>query len=367
MTDISIPREVRPHEYRVALAPAGVHALTQAGHRVFVEHNAGLGSGFDDETYRAVGAIIVYSHEEALARGHIVAKVARPTNEEFAMLGEDQILLGFLHLAAGRRGKIRILQESGACAIGWETVQQEDGFLPVLRGVSTIAGRMMPQIVGRFMQNDQGGRGVALSGCPTVPPAEIVILGAGSFGSEAALALASNNASVYVLDINLRALERLNRRLAGRGVTMAATDYNLRKVVRFADAIIGAVYVPGQRTPILLTRELMRTMRPRSLFVDASIDQGGCAETSRPTTHANPTYMEEGILHYCVPNITSVVGRTASHSLTHATLPYLLAIANHGLKEALQGYPELRRGINICHGEIIHEGLKHALLQEADA
>ncbi len=367
MTDISIPREVRPHEYRVALAPAGVHALTQAGHRVFVEHNAGLGSGFDDETYRAVGAIIVYSHEEALARGHIVAKVARPTNEEFAMLGEDQILLGFLHLAAGRRGKIRILQESGACAIGWETVQQEDGFLPVLRGVSTIAGRMMPQIVGRFMQNDQGGRGVALSGCPTVPPAEIVILGAGSFGSEAALALAGNNASVYVLDINLRALERLNRRLAGRGVTMAATDYNLRKVVRFADAIIGAVYVPGQRTPILLTRELMRTMRPRSLFVDASIDQGGCAETSRPTTHANPTYMEEGILHYCVPNITSVVGRTASHSLTHATLPYLLAIANHGLKEALQGYPELRRGINICHGEIIHEGLKHALLQEADA
>ncbi len=367
MTDISIPREVRPHEYRVALTPSGVHALTQAGHRVFVEHHAGLGSGFDDEAYRTVGATIVYSHEEALARGHIVAKVARPTNEEFAMLGEDQILLGFLHLAAGRRGKIRILQESGACAIGWETVQQEDGFLPVLRGVSTIAGRMMPQIVGRFMQNDQGGRGVALSGCPTVPPAEIVILGAGSFGAEAALALAGNHASVYVLDINLRALERLNRRLAGRGVTMAATDYNLRKVVRFADAIIGAVYVPGQRTPILLTRELMRTMRPRSLFVDASIDQGGCAETSRPTTHANPTYMEEGILHYCVPNITSVVGRTASHSLTHATLPYLLAIANQGLEEALQRYPELQRGINICRGEIIHEGLKHALLQEADA
>jgi alanine dehydrogenase len=170
-----------------------------------------------------------------------------------------------------------------------------------------------------------------------------------------------------VLDINARALERLNRRLAGRGVTMDATDYNLRKVVRFADAIIGAVYVPGQRTPIILTRELIRTMRPRSLFVDASIDQGGCAETSRPTSHANPTYVEEGVIHYCVPNITSVVGRTTTHSLTHATLPYLLAVANEGLEQAVKHFPELARGINICRGEIIHQGLKHALAEEASS
>ncbi|HHB90228.1 MAG TPA: alanine dehydrogenase [Anaerolineae bacterium] len=367
MTDISIPKEVRPHEYRVALAPSGVHALTRAGHRVFVEHDAGLGSGFDDEAYRQVGATIVYSHEEAWVRGQMVLKVARPTNEEFALLSENQIVLGFMHLAAGRREKIHILKENGACVIGWETVQQEDGFLPVLRGISTIAGRMMPQIVGRFMQNDHGGRGVALSGCPTVPPAEIVILGAGTFGSEAAMALAGVHASVYVLDIDNRKLERLNQRLAGRGVTMAATDYNLRKVVRFADAIIGAVYVPGERAPILLTRELLRTMRPRSLFVDASIDQGGCAETSRPTTHGNPTYVEEGIIHYCVPNITSVVGRTTTHSLTHATLPYLLAIANEGLEKATRRYPELARGINICRGEIIHEGLKHALGEEVSS
>ncbi len=366
-TDISIPKEIRPHEYRVALAPSGVHALTQAGHRVFVEHHAGLGSGFDDEAYRQVGAEIVYSHEEALVRGDVVVKVSRPTNDEFALLHEGQVILGFLHLAAGRRQKIQILQASGACAIGWETVQQADGFLPVLRGMSTIAGRMMPQIVGRFMQNDQGGRGVALSGCPTVPPAEIVILGAGTFGSEAAMALAGNHASVYVLDVDARRLEQLSRRLEGRGVTMAATDYNLRKVVRFADAIIGAVYVPGQRTPVLLTRAMLRTMRPRSLFVDASIDQGGCAETSRPTTHANPTYVEEGIIHYCVPNITSVVGRTTTHSLTHATLPYLLAIANQGLDAAMRQYPELARGVNICRGEIVHEGLRRALGMEVSA
>jgi len=362
--DISIPSEVRPREYRVAMAPAGVHALTNAGHRVFVEHNAGLGSGFDDEAYREVGARIVYSHEEALVRGKIILKVARPTNDEFALLEEGQTLFGFLHLAAGRRQKIQILLDSGACVIGWETVQQEDGVLPVLRGMSTIAGRMMPQIIGRFMQNDHGGRGVALSGCPTVPPAEVVILGAGTFGSEAAVALAGINASVYVLDINARALERLSRRLLGRGVTMAATDYNLRKVVKFADAIIGAVYVPGQRAPLLLTRELMRTMRSRSLFVDASIDQGGCAETSRPTTHANPTFVEEGVVHYCVPNITSVVGRTTTHSLTHATLPYLLAVADSGLEQAMARFPELARGVNICRGEIMHQGLRRALGQD---
>ena len=216
MTDISIPKEVRSHEYRVALAPSGVHALIKAGHRVFIEHDAGRGSGFDDESYRRVGAEIVYSHEEAWVRGQMVLKVARPTNDEFALLSENQIVLGFMHLAAGRRQKIQILRDSGACAIGWETVQQEDGFLPVLRGMSTIAGRMTPQIVGRFMQNDHGGRGVALSGCPTVPPAEIVILGAGTFGSEAAVALAGNNASVYVRDVNARALQRLGQRLAGR-------------------------------------------------------------------------------------------------------------------------------------------------------
>lgn len=355
--DISIPRERRPDEYRVALAPAGVEALTQAGHRLYVESGAGAGAGFQDEKYRQAGAQIVYSGEEAFARGQLVLKVSRPTVEDLQLSHKHQILLGFLHLAAGRHDKIQIMRERGVCAIGWETVQRADGYLPVLHSMSTVAGRLIPQIVGRYLQSNEGGRGVMLGGCPIVPPAEVVILGAGTFGSAAALAFVGNRASVYVLDVNPEALERADRLLDGRGVTMAATDYNLRKALRFADAVIAAVYVPGQHTPTLISREMMQTMRSRSLFVDISIDQGGCSETSRPTTHANPTYIEEGVIHYCVPNMTSIVGRTASHALTYATLPYVQAIADQGLDEALQSFPELGRGVNIRDGEVIHPGL----------
>lgn len=365
--DISIPREIRPDEYRVALTPAGVEALVAAGHRLFIEHNAGIYAGFEDDAYLAVGGKIVYSHEEAFRRGRIVARFTRPTLDEFKLLGRGQTLLGFLHLAAGRRHKIGVLQSAGVCAIGWETVQRPDGSLPVLHGISTIAGRFLPQIVARFMQSNEGGRGVMLAGCPTVPPAEVVILGAGTIGTEAALALASNKASVYVLDIDPAALERANRLLDGRGVTLFATEANIRKVVRFADAVIGAVYVPGQRTPLLLSRHLMRSMRPRSLFVDVSIDQGGCAETSRPTSHSNPTYMAEGVLHYCVPNITSVVGRTVTHAMTYLTLPYYLALANQGLDGAAHTFPELGMGINIREGKVVHPGLQAALAAGGDA
>ncbi len=355
--DISIPRERRPDEYRVALAPGGVEALTQAGHRLYVESGAGSGAGFQDEVYRQAGAHIVYSDEEAFARGHLVLKVSRPTVEDLELAHEDQILLGFLHLAAGRGDKIEILREQRVCAIGWETVQRSDGYLPVLHSMSTVAGRLIPQIVGRYLQSNEGGRGVMLGGCPTVPPAEVVILGAGTFGTEAALALIGNRASVYILDVDPEALERADRLLDGRGVTMAATEYNLRKALRFADAVIAAVYVPGQHTPVLISRELLRTMRSRSVFIDISIDQGGCAETSRPTSHTNPTYIEEGVIHYCVPNMTSIVGRTASHALTYATLPYVQAIANQGLDAALQSFPELGRGVNIRDGEVVHPGL----------
>ncbi|MCO6453209.1 MAG: alanine dehydrogenase [Caldilineales bacterium] len=364
--DISIPREKRPYEYRAALTPAGVEALAQAGHRVFVEHHAGLGAGFDDEAYTAAGGLIVYSHEEAIARGQIVVKVSRPTVEDLQLMHEDQILVGFLHLAAGRRDKIDLLRQRRVCAIGWETVQTQDGYLPVLHTISTVAGRLMPQIAGRFMQSDEGGRGVTLGGCPTVPPAEVVILGAGTFGTAAALALAGNRASVYLLDSNPRALELADRLLAGGGITMAATDYNLRKVVRFADVVIGAIHRPGQRAPIILTREHIRSMRPRTLFIDASIDQGGCAETSRPTDLSAPTYVSENVIHYCVPNITSMAGRTASHALTYVSTPYLLALADQGLDSATQTYPELARGINVRDGEIVHSGLSAELTGETD-
>ena len=364
--DISIPRETRPYEYRVALTPAGVEPLVQAGHRVYIEHDAGVGAGFIDDAYRAVGAQIVYSHEEAYARGHIVVKVARPTVEDLELTHEGQILVGFLHLAAGRRDKIDILQKRKVCAIAWETVQKDDGFMPVLHCMSTIAGRLMPQIVGRYMQSDEGGRGVTLGGCPTVPPAEVVILGAGTFGVAAALALAGSRASVYLLDTSARALERADRLMDGRGVTMAATAHNMQKVVRFADAVIGAVYRTGQRAPMILTRNDLQDMRRRSLFIDASIDQGGCAETSRPTDHGSPTYIAEDVIHFCVPNITSIAGRTASHALTYVSTPYLLAIADLGLDTALAKYSELNRGVNIRDGEVVHRGLDAELYGESE-
>ena len=355
--DISMPCERRPDEYRVALAPSGVETLVKAGHRVYVEREAGKNAGFPDDEYRAVGARIVYSQEEAYARGQLVVKVARPTVEDLLFLHDDQILVGFLHLAAGRRDKIDILRKHNVCAIGWETVERADGVRPVLQSISALAGRLMPQIVGRYLQSNEGGRGVMLSGTFTVPPAEVVILGAGSFGTEAAVALAGNRASIYVLDVNPAALERCHRRLDGRGITMAATDRNLRKVVGFADAIIGAVYAPGQRPPNILTRELLRLMRPRTLFVDASIDQGGCAETSRPTSLSQPTFIEEGVIHYCVPNITSMVGRTATHAFSYASTPYLLAIADLGLDGALSAYPELAQGVYIRDGQVVHAAL----------
>ena len=259
---------------------------------------------------------------------------------------------------------MELLKQRQVCAIAWETLQRDDGFLPVLHCISTIAGRLMPQIVGRFLQADAGGRGVSLSGCPTVPPAEVVILGAGTFGTEAARALAGNRASVYLLDIDPMALERAEQAVGGRVVTMAATRENLAKVVRFADAIIGAVHIPGQRAPIVLTREHLRAMRPRSLFVDAAIDQGGCAETSHPTDHGSPIYMDEGVNHYCVPNITSIVGRTATHALTYIITPYLLAIANLGLDVAVDKYPELARGINVRDGQVVHPGLVETMRAE---
>lgn len=363
--DISIPRERRPDEYRAALAPSGAETLVKAGHRVFIEHDAGKGAGFSDEDYIQAGARIVYSQQEAYGRGQLVVKVARPTVEELQLMHGDQVLAGFLHLAAGRRDKIDILRARNVCAIAWETVERADGCLTVLQSISAIAGRLMPQIVGRYLQSNEGGRGVILSGTYSVPPAEVVILGAGTFGTEAALALAGNRASVYVLDVNADALIRCHRRLEGRGITMSLTESNLRKVVSFADAIIGAVYVPGQRAPVVLTRELLRMMRPRCLFVDASIDQGGCAETSRPTTHSNPIYTEEGIVHYCVPNITSLVGRTATHALSYAVVPYLLAIANLGLDKALETFGELARGVNVRDGQVVHPGLASVQREEA--
>lgn len=361
--NIGVPRERRANEYRVGLTPAGVELLTEGGHTCYVERDAGRGAGFSDVDYERAGARIVYSPEEAYGRAALVLKVGRPIAEEVEWLREGCTLLGFLHLAAGRRERVDGLLEKKITAIAYETIQNDDGTLPVLRPLSQAAGRMVPQIAAAMLQNDRGGKGIVLGGVPGVPPAEVVIIGAGTLGAAAARAFLGVGASVYLLDRDLARLQYIDEVFGGSGglVTMVSHAFNVRKVVQFADVVVGAVLEPGARAPIVVTREMVRSMKPRSVILDVSIDQGGCVETSRPTTHHDPIYVEENVIHYCVPNMTAVVARTATHALGIAAWPFMWNIAHAGLDAALAGSSALRRGVATREGKVVNEALAAAM------
>lgn len=350
--DFGVPKEVRESEQRVGLTPAGVYALVHAGHRVYIQHDAGSAAGFGDDDYRNVGAEISYSAEEAYGRAEVIAKVTRLTAKEYSYLHPGQTLLTFLHLAAAARDHIETLQRCQITAIAYELIRADDGSLPVLLPTSQVAGRMAPTIAGQLLTSMTGGRGILLSGIPGVPPAAVVIIGAGVLGTSAARAFLGIGAQVTVLDNQYTKLEAIDSVFEGHITTLLSTRYNLDRVLRFADVVVGAVLVPGQRAPILLTRKMMRTMRPRAVFIDYSIDEGGCAETSRPTTHRDPTFVEEGVIHYCVPNVPARVARTASHALTNAALPHLLEIGARGVEGALEADATLRRGVQVHLGMI---------------
>ncbi len=356
--DIGIPRERREGEYRVGLTPIGVQLLTAEGHTCYVERGAGLGAGFSDRDYELAGGKIVYSTPEAYGRAELVLKVARPTAEEADWLVEGQSLMGLLHLAAARRSRVDVLLQKKITAIGYEMIQLADGTLPVLTPLSQAAGRMTVQVAATLSQNDRGGKGILLSGVPGVPPAEVVIVGAGTLGTNAARAFLGIGATVYLLDKDLARLQQVEAQLDGRVVTMVSHEFNLRKVVKFADVLIGAILVPGARTPIVITREMVRTMKPRSVIMDLSIDQGGCVETSRPTTHRVPTFIEENVIHYCVPNMTAVVARTATHAFNNAAWPYIQAVTRRGVDQAIAEDPALAYGVNTQHGEAVSAALK---------
>ncbi|MDR7419046.1 MAG: alanine dehydrogenase [Armatimonadota bacterium] len=355
--EFGIPSEVRPKEYRVSLTPAGVDSLAKAGHTVYVESHAGDGAGFPDEAYRSVGARIVYSPEEVWRRAQIVAKVTRPTAGEHVFF-QGQTLLAFMHLAVASPDLSAALAANRMTVIAYEMIQHDDGSLPVLHSTSEVAGRLAPIIAGSLLETmacpkpDEApeGRGILLSGIPGVPPANVVVLGAGVAGTNAARAFLGLGAQVTVLDSDIGRLKRLDDLVGGRAVTMHATPYNIGKAVTFADVLIGAVYVTGRRAPVLVTREMVRTMRPRAVIIDFSIDQGGCVETSRPTTHRDPVYFEEGVIHYCVPNVPARVARTASYALTNALLPYLFDIGRLGVEQALLTNRPLRRGLSVYRG-----------------
>lgn len=350
---IGIPREQLPYEYRVGMTPAGVSILTTQGHQCYVETGAGEGSGFPDAEYERAGARITYNHDETFRRADLLLKVQRPSLEEIAVMKEGQTLLCMVMVAVMHERMLQAMQEKRLTVIAYEMIREDDGRHPVMQPLSEIGGRMAAQIAAYYLQNNSGGKGILLGGITGVPPADVVILGAGVVGTYATEAFLGLGARVIVLDHNLRALQRLQDRFHSAVTTMISYDFNLRRVVRFADVLLGAVHVPGQRTPVLITEDMVRTMRPGSLIIDMSIDQGGCVATSHPTSHGNPTFVWENVTHYCVLNVPGAVGRTATHAFLNAAWPYIDRLAQHGLDAALSHSPALGHGLILRDGEVL--------------
>lgn len=355
--NIGIPQERRDLEMRVGLTPYGVGLLTEAGHVCYVERGAGEGAGFSDDHYARVGGKIVYSGEEAYGRADMVLKATRPIREELAWLHEGQILCGFLHLAAARRETVRTLMENKITAVAYETIQEDSGTLPVLKPMSEVSGRMAPQLAATCLQSDRGGRGVLLSGVPGIPAARVAILGAGVLGTNAARAFLGLGANVWMLDRDLTRLSEIDDLFQGRVTTMVAYPFNIARVMRNVEVLVAAVLVPGARAPILVSREMVRSMKRGAVILDFSIDQGGCSETSRPMTLRDPIYVEEGVVHYCVPNAPGVLPRTSTHAFNNSAWPYVRRIAQVGLDQAAQEMPELERGVATRGGKIVNETL----------
>ncbi|MBO0734976.1 MAG: alanine dehydrogenase [Alphaproteobacteria bacterium] len=357
---VGVPKEVKTLEYRVGLTPGSVRELVHHGHEALVESGAGAGIGFDDPSYEAAGARIAASTEELFATAELIVKVKEPRPQEASMLREGQVLFTYLHLAADKALTQQLIG-SGAIAIAYETVTDPRGGLPLLAPMSEVAGRMAVQVGAHCLEKAQGGIGVLLGGVPGVPAAKVVILGGGVSGTNAARMAMGMEAQVTVVDRSLPRLYELDLRFGARLHTLFSTMENIEHEVIAADLVIGAVLVPGAAAPKLVSRELVRAMKPGAVVVDISIDQGGCFETSRPTSHAAPTYVEEGVVHYCVTNMPGAVPRTSTVALNNATLPFVRAIADRGWRQALSEDPHLRNGLNIGHGRVAHPAVARDL------
>jgi len=348
--DIAIPRAGHPDEQRVALTPAGVQELAAAGHAVYVECGAGLGAGFADSDYSASGAQIVYSAAETYGRGQLFITVDGVPESALELLRPGQIVCGFLMLTVVRRWMLAALAAAGVSTLSYELIQRASGALPVLMPMSEIAGRLLPQLAAHLLETPSGGRGILLAPIPGVPSAEVVILGAGTVGVNAAYGFSAWGVQTTVLDQDIERLRRAERICRGRITTRLSTGSTIAQVVPFADVLIGAVQTPGDRVPRLVSAAQVHMMKPRSVIIDVAIDQGGCIATSRPTSHQAPIYLADGVLHYAVPNILSAVARTASHALNNALLPYIERIAESGLERASASDPALARGVGLLEG-----------------
>jgi alanine dehydrogenase len=353
--DIGVPKERAPSECRVGLPPVGVHLLTELGHACYVETGAGNGSGFTDDEYRAAGATIVFSGEEAYGRADVVLKVSRPGPREHEWLREGQTIMGLLHLGAAHPTELLKLTDRLVTAIAFERIQEPAGVFPVLLPLSQIGGRMAAQLAASLLQNNHGTRGVLLGGVPGVPPAQIVIIGAGVVGRNAAMTFLGMGARVTIMDINLSSLQKLEDWLPNRAATVLSTPQTIEEVCKTADVIVGAVRQPGMRAPTVLRQSTIKNLRPGTVFIDLSIDEGGCAETSRPTTHTEPTYVELGVVHCCIPNLPGAVARTATTAFHNAAWMYIHQVAEHGVDAALEEQPALRSGLVIHQGKLVDE------------
>jgi alanine dehydrogenase len=357
---IGVPREVKNHEYRVALTPAGAEELTRSGHHVLVERGAGIGSSISDADFETAGARIVGTADEVWAAADLLLKVKEPIEQEYHRLRRDQVLFTYLHLAASA-ACTQALLDAGTTAIAYETVRLPDGTLPLLAPMSEVAGRLAPQAGANALMRAAGGRGVLLGGVPGVRPANVVVIGAGVSGQNAVAMAVGLGADVTVLDLDLAKLRRIDERYAGRVRTVASNNYELEKACLEADLVIGAVLVPGARAPRLVSNDLVRRMKPGSVLVDIAIDQGGCFADSRPTTHADPTYTVHGSVFYCVANMPGAVPHTSTYALTNATLPYVLRLANLGWAEAVAADPALAAGLSTHDGALTNLQVAHDL------
>lgn len=356
---VGLPKEIKDNEYRVALPPGGVEALSQSGHQVLVQSGAGQGSGFGDEEYQRSGAEVLSTAAEVWNGAQMIMKVKEPQPSEFEFLREGLLLFTYLHLAAEETLTKELMLRKVA-GVAYETVEPPDGGLPLLTPMSEVAGRMAVQKAAHFLERVEGGRGKLLGGVPGVRPADVVVLGGGVVGINAAQMALGMGAHVIIIEKDLERLRFLSQVLHGNLTTLASNPRNIADSVRVADVVIGGVLIHGARAPRLVTRDMIASMNPGSVVVDVSIDQGGCLETSRPTTHSDPTYLVDGVVHYMVTNMPGAVPRTSTYALSNATLPYALKLADHGLEQAVRQDPALARGVNTYAGEVTYPAVAQA-------
>ncbi|KPK23064.1 MAG: alanine dehydrogenase [Nitrospira bacterium SG8_3] len=356
---VGILKEIKPEENRVSMTPGGVEVMRQHGHTVLVEKNAGIGSGFLDETYDLAGAEIVDTPEDIFQRAEMVMHVKEPLPAEYSLIRKDQILFTYLHLAAAE-ALTHILIKSGAICIAYETIQKADGSLPLLTPMSEVAGRMAIQQGAKYLEMAQGGHGILLGGVPGVDPGTVVIIGGGVVGINAAKMACGLGAKVYVLDMSLERLRYLSDVMPPNCFLLMSRPSTIRRLIMEADVVVGAVLIPGAKAPKLITRDMLKTMKEGAVLVDVAIDQGGCFETSKPTTHSDPIYTIDGIVHYCVANMPGALPKTSTMALTNATLPYAVEIANKGWRKSFKENPEIKCGANVVKGVVTYKGVAEA-------